>query len=99
METARSFSPSKVSIPSAAAVMVLGVNPRRVGLIVSASAVDFSLSFAPSPVLGQAAFNFFGGQTWVLVLDYECLGEAIKLPLYGISKTAPQTVEFLEIVE
>jgi hypothetical protein len=99
MDLVKSFSPWRILIPSAAAVQLLGSNPRRRGLIVSGSAEDFSLSFAPNPVINQAAFNFFANQPWTLVLEYSCLGDAITLPLYGISKTAPQTVEFLEIVE
>jgi hypothetical protein len=83
---------------TATSAMVIPQNPKRTALIISASAADFSLSFFPGVILGQAAFNFFGGTSWTLVLCEDDVGVAIKQPMYGICGVTAQVVEVNEIL-
>lgn len=87
----------RVVIPTAAPGVVLPNNPRRVGIIVSAASVAYSLSMTSNPVLGTAAFNFFASSSWQLVLLREEVGDIITQQMWGIAASA-LTIEIMEIL-
>lgn len=92
-----SLSVTRIAI-AATAMQALGSNPRRRGLIFSGTSKQYSLSFAPGPVLGLATYNLFANQVHIETVCCCDVGTGLTGPVYGIAESGNPIIEITEIL-